>query len=292
MKKFVGFVAATALSALLLASCGSTKVSLQENSPVVVLSILGNSQIPWTADDPNDPDEAESDGLLSSMVNKLIDGDNPEIVTAIDRLDYADDSLRHILPEITGCEILDKNTVLESEAYEDLKASYFNALSSTKRATGYKDLTTIGAKEARLAFQEFGAKSGILLNFTFQKKLLTGNKWNGELRGIVTMKAKVLNERGRELHNKTYTAQTTERIKISSHQYKKDKFVASINSAIDDVIRQFAVDLMGETVAEEASGEEESVQGDPIALPARKTVSEEAQADSSAESTEAASAEQ
>lgn len=266
MKKNVVFVALAASASILLASCGSTKIAIQEHSPVAVFSIVGNSQVPWVADDPNDPDEADADGVLSSVVNKLIDGQNPEIVTALDRLDYADDSIHQILPEITGCEVLEKNVVLSSEGYDELKPSYFNLLASTKTATGYKDLTTVGSKNARIAMNKIGAKSAIVLNFTFQKKLLKGNKWNGELCGLVTMKAKLLNERGKELLNKTYVAQTTERTKISSHKYDKDAFVNTLKEGIDSAIRMFALEFVdNSTVTEEVS----EAKGQAIALPAR-----------------------
>lgn len=268
MKKIFALLLAASFGAAFLTSCGSTKIAIQEHSPVAVFSIIGNSQIPWTKDDPNDPDEAESDGLLSTMVNKLIDGQNPELVTAVDRLDYADASFRQILPEMTGCEVLSKEAVLSSEAYEDLNASYFNALSSTKSATDYKDMTTIGAKPARIAIEGVGAKSAAILNFTFQKKLLKGNKWNGELVGIVTMKAKLLNSRGKEIINKTYEVQVPTRVKISSHKYNKNTLVDSLNEGIDSVIRQFALEFIA---ADENSVEltDDSVKGQAIALPPR-----------------------
>ncbi len=279
MKKNVVFVALAASASILLASCGSTKIAIQEHSPVAVFSIVGNSQVPWVADDPNNPDEADADGVLSSVVNKLIDGQNPEIVTALDRLDYADDSIHQILPEITGCEVLEKNVVLSSEGYDELKPSYFNLLASTKTATGYKDLTTLGSKNARIAMSKIGAKSAIVLNFTFQKKLLKGNKWNGELCGLVTMKAKLLNERGKELLNKTYVAQTTERTKISSHKYDKDSFVNTLKEGIDSAIRMFALEFVdNSTVTEEVS----EAKGQAIALPARS----ESGAEESAPATE------
>lgn len=268
MKKSILWLAGAAFSAFIFASCGSTKIALQEHSPVAVFSIVGNSQVPWTADDPHNPDEAESDGVLSSMVNKLIDGQNPEIVTAVDRLDYADDSIRQILPEMTGCEILSKEAVVSSKAYADLSPSYFNLLSSTKTATDYKDFTTIGAKNARLTMESIGAKSLIILNFTFQKKLLKGNKWNGDMCGLVTLKAKLLNSRGKEIINKTYEIQTSERTKIASHKYDKNAFVATLKEAIDSAIRQFALEFVGvnEGEAIEASTDE-TIQAQAIALP-------------------------
>lgn len=288
MKKNVVFVALAASASILLASCGSTKIAIQEHSPVAVFSIVGNSQVPWVADDPNDPDEADADGVLSSMVNKLIDGQNPEIVTALDRLDYADDSIHHILPEITGCEVLEKDAVLSSEGYDELKPSYFNLLASTKTATGYKDLTTVGSKNARIAMNKIGAKSAIVLNFTFQKKLLKGNKWNGELCGLVTMKAKLLNERGKELLNKTYVAQTTERTKISSHKYDKDAFVNTLKEGIDSAIRMFALEFVdNSTVTEDVS----EAKGQAIALPARSESTTEESAPATESSAEPAKAE-
>lgn len=268
MKKNFGLLAVVTLSAFIFASCGSTKIALQEHSSVAVFSIVGNSQVPWAADDPHNPDEADSDGVLSSMVNKLIDGQNPEILTAVDRLDYADDSIRQILPEMTGCEILSKEAVVSSKAYADLSPSYFNLLSSTKTATDYKDFTTIGAKNARLTMESIGAKSLIILNFTFQKKLLKGNKWNGDMCGLVTLKAKLLNSHGKEIINKTYEIQTSERTKIASHKYDKNAFVATLKEAIDSAIRQFALEFVGvnEGEAIEASTEE-TIQAQAIALP-------------------------
>lgn len=270
MKKNVIFVALAAFASILLASCGSTKIAIQEHSPVAVFSIIGNSQVPWVADDPNDPNETDPDGILSSMVNKLIDGDNPEIVTAIDRLDYAGESFTQILSEMTGCEVLPKADVVKSDAYNDLGGSYFNLLAATKTATDYKDLTGFGGKKARMAMSGIGANSAVVLHFTFQKKLLKGNKWNGELCGLVTVKARMLNSRGKELINKTYTAQTSQRIKIASHKYDKNAFVASLNEGIDSVIRQFALEFVGaddDTNAEALL--EDGTQAQAIALPVR-----------------------
>ncbi len=270
MKKNVVFVSLAAFASILFASCGSTKIAIQEHSPVAVFSIIGNSQVPWVADNPNDPDESDPDGLLSSMVNKLIDGDNPEIVTAVDRLDYAGDSFAQILSEMTGCEVLPKADVIKSDAYNDLGGSYFNLLAATKSATEYKDLTGLGSKKARIAMKGVGANSAVILNFTFQKKLLKGNKWNGELCGLVILKARMLNSRGKEIINKSYNAQTSQRIKITSHKYDKNAFVASLNDGIDSVIRQFALEFVGaddDTNAEALL--EDGTQAQTIALPVR-----------------------
>lgn len=276
MKKNVVYVALATFASVLLASCGSTKIAIQEHSPVAVVSIIGNSSIPWVSDNPNDNDDGDPDGLLSSVVNKLIDGDNPEIVTSVDRLDYANDSFSQILTEMTGCVVLPKESVVKSEAYADLGGSYFNLLAATKTGTDFKDLTGFGGKKARIALEKMGAKSAVVLNFTFQKKLLKGNKWNGDMCGLVTMKARMLNSRGKELINRTYTAQTSQRTKITSHKYDKNAFVATVNEAIDNAIRQFALEFVGITNGEEAEAlDEANAQAQAIAIPVKAKPTEE-----------------
>ncbi|MBQ9624375.1 MAG: hypothetical protein IJR39_13710 [Treponema sp.] len=268
MKKNVVFIPLLALAAIIFASCGSTKIPLKEHSPVAVITITGNAQVPWLTDGNDDTEDGTSDGLLSTMVNKLIDGENPEIVTAVDRLDYANDSVFQILPDMTGAEFISKEEFLASEAYEDIDSTYFNLLASVKTATGYKDLTAMGAKRTRMLLKGAGAKSGIFLDFTFQKKQLKGNKWNGKFCGLVTLKAKVVNEKGKTILNKTYVAQTSEVTRVSSHKYDKSAFVATLNEAIDSTIRMFAMEFAGaEGAAPEL--EDDSVKGQAIALPVR-----------------------
>ena len=203
------------------------------------------------------------------MLNKVVDGQNPEILTALDRLDYVNDSVHQIIPEMTGVEVLEKDVVVKSEAYKNLKSSYFNMLSPIKSATDYKDLTTLGAKSARVTMKEVGAKSALFFAFTFQKRVFKGKKSSGEVEGVVSMKAKLLDERGKEVVNKTYQVTTSEKIKITNSKYNKDALVEALNTAIDDAIRQFAVEFIsteGSPVAEEDT----SIKGQAIALPPRK----------------------
>ena len=277
-----------AVCAILFAGCGSTQIAIEEHSPIAIFSITGNSQVPWVADDPDNPDEADPDGFLTSMVNKMIDGQNPEIVTAIDRLDYADDSIRQILPEMTGCTILEKDKVISSTAYKNLNESYFNALSASKKATGYKDLMTIGSKPARITMNEIGAKSALIFDFTFQKKPLKENRGNREFAGLVTMKAKLLNKQGKEIINKTYEVLCPERMKISNHKYDKDAFILTLNAGIDDAIRQFAMEFASNSVSIQ---EDESVKGSAIALPAPRTNSSKEEATEATNSNEELSTE-
>ncbi len=271
MKKINVLFLALAGAAFVLTGCGSTKISLQESSPVAVISIIGNTQVPWIdeSEDSTSPgEEPETEGLLTSMAARITDSQNPEILTAVDRLDYAFDSASMNILEMTGCAVLPKEEVLSSEAYTYMAQSYFNMLSATKTATGFKDLTTIGAKNARYLMDSTGAKSLLILSFTFQKDVVKGTKTSGAIGGVVTMKAKLLNNRGREIVNKIFVAKTSDPIKIMHGQYNKDSMVEQLENAIDDVMRQFCMELSRMSSDEPVLQESESteIQATPIKM--------------------------
>lgn len=271
MKKFNTLSLALVSIAFVLTSCASTKISLQESSPVAVISIIGNTQVPWIDEDDETilaTDEPEAESLLTSMASRIMDSNNPEILTAVDRLDYAFDSASMNILEMTGCAVLPKEEVLSSEAYTYLTPSYFNSLTPTKTATGFKDLTTIGAKNARYLMDSLGAKSLLILSFTFQKDVVKGTKTNGAIGGVVTMKAKLLNNRGREVLNKIFVAKTSEPIKIMHGQYNKDSLVEQLENTIDDVMRQFCMELSKMSSDEPVLKESENteIQATPIKL--------------------------
>lgn len=290
MKKNIAALLCGMILLSFFAGCTSTKINLSENSPMVLASVIGNSAIPWTQEDPYDDDEPTSDGILTNTVNKLLDSDNPEMMNSIDRLDYAVESFSKILPEMTGCEVLPNDEVIKSDAYLDLKSSLFNVLVSTKYATGHKDLTTFSGKNAAKFMSEVNAKSLAVLTFTFEKTLSKGNKWNGECQLLVTMNAKILNEKGRELVNKAYTSQSSKSIKIRSHKYDKQELADCVYDEIDNVIRVFASEFMtgeAEATSEVDGSNEETVEPvenvKPTALPkpVKKTETENSDVENS-----------
>lgn len=272
MKKYLGPVLFFAAATSLLTGCASTKLSVKESSPVAIISITGNTQIPWVDEESEEVSptgEPEAESLLTSMASSFTNSQNPEILTAIDRLDYAYDSANLNLLELAGYTVLPKEELLSSEAYTYMAPSYFNMLTATKNATGFKDLSILGAKNARYIMEETGAKSLLALSFTFQKELVRGTRSSGTVGGIVTMKAKILNSRGREVFNKIFVARTSGQIKIMHGQYNKETLIENLNDAIDDAMRQFCIELskMSVTEAVPEAAELDEVQATPIKIP-------------------------
>lgn len=238
MKKFFNIGVLFGLIPLFF-GCKSLPIQLSNGSPMAIVTIRSNSYIPWESEDPSEEDD--SDSIITGLVTKVLDSNNPELLTAIDRLDYIDEEIRHVIPEINNCQIVDKDKVVKSKIYKRLKKSYYNTLVDSKLATGYKDLTTLGSKNARLLMKEVGAKSILIIDGTFKKKIVNGTRKNGELAGIAFIKFKILNEKGSEVINKVITTITEKSLIIEDGIYDKDEFVLEMNTAINLAIRQFAV---------------------------------------------------
>ncbi len=263
MKRISSRITFLSVAALfLLSGCESTKnVSLDGMSPMALISVAGTNLVSWQEKTKNDSDETLStDGAFNALLNKAIDGKNPEIATAVDRLDYADESFRRIMAETAGVQLLEKSKVVSSDIYEYTRGSFYNSLSDSLCATGYKDMSVLGAKRARIIEEELGAKSLASMDFSFKKVIVKGNKQKGEMAALVTMKIKILDERGREFINKEYTRKSEKSMSILSGYYKKEELLQFINETIDDLITQFAAEFAGNDSAQ-SEGDSEGGSG-------------------------------
>ncbi|WP_191013419.1 hypothetical protein [Treponema zioleckii] len=267
MKKIIALLSALFFSAIFVTGCASTKLALKDNSPLAIVTIVGNQIVTWNT---GEEDQDAGTNLISSSINKMMDGNNPEILTAVDRLDFIDDSLRRYLPELAGCAVVDKKTVVGSEVYQNTRKSMYNALISTKDATDYKDFTTLGAKNARLFMNEFNAKSLLIVNANFYKKLAKGNKSSGLVDAYVELRFKLMDSRGREVVSRTYSALGDKSLTISGGSYDKKAFVEILNTASENAIKQFCLAYMGDfTIGDtsvESSAPETEVKGTPIKI--------------------------
>lgn len=242
MKKVVFFPTFLFLSFLLF-SCSSVPLSIEENSPVVVFSVYGNSNVPWLRSNSSGEDEDDGTGILSTTINKAIDGNNPELLTATDRLDYAEESFHVLFDEIAGVKVVDRDDFLASEIYEGIKPGYLTALDSNVFASDFKKVSIVGRKTARMIMDELDAKSLIIAEFLFQKRPVGAGK-NNQIEALVTMKVHFYDVTGKQVFTKSYTVPSAEKIPATGRKYDKGALVDLFPDTIDAAISQFVVDLM------------------------------------------------
>lgn len=234
---------------LLSVSCSSTKkiISTSDYSPIALISVTGNQTLPWYKEvDEKNFSETDGTGVLSTLVNKLIDANNPEYLSYQDRLDYSEESFHHILSDLGAGSVVDKNVLLESTVYSKISEGLLKDFNSDLASTGLKKLDGIGGKNARLLMEEVGAKSIIIADFKFTKKLLKGHKRTGMLAAHGEMSIKFYDSRGKQLTTEDYMSTSLIQLPIEKGEYDKNALVDSFPEVIDNLIGQFAMAHMTE----------------------------------------------
>lgn len=246
--------ACIAALAFFFTGCVSTnKTDISGCSPAALISITGTKLVNWKTEKiyDSDEDDSDNDGILNGLLNNTINKNSPEIATATDRLDYADESTRKILPEFAGLQILDKQTVFSSDFYKAKGRVIMNSLEYKTKATGYKDISSIGGKAARILMRETNANSLIILDFSFKKKLADGTRKDGLIAGFAAMNVKFLDRTGKIIINKIYDCNSDKKIKIQDGYYSQTELVELLKSNIDLCLTQFALEF-SENLAKES----------------------------------------
>ncbi|MBQ7159208.1 MAG: hypothetical protein IJS09_07295 [Treponema sp.] len=229
-------------------SCTSTNITLSDKVPVAVVTVTANHTLPWlneeTSDGKSDDAADDPDGLLTYAVNKLISGNNVEMTSDRARVDYAAESLNHLLEETGGFTVVPKKEVISASFYRKSRENILNYMVALVSADGYKNFMTMGSKNARILMDQIGAKSLVMANFTFQKARVSGNKWNGEAAAYAKMEIRLLDSRGKELMDREYSAISINTVPIRDRGYNKEELVELFPEAIDIVINKFVVDCM------------------------------------------------
>lgn len=244
MKKS-SFLILVATVVAIFSSCASSKViTLSEHSPVAVINLTSNHSIPYYSDETPDDEYGEDEGILGVSVSKFLYKESPELLTAPDRLDYAEEYLVKALEEIGGCEVVEKDTVINAEMYSKIGVNPLAKIGTKIYGEGYTPFYNIGAKKARLLMNEIGAKSLIMAEFKFQKTLVKGTKLSGQLGGRAELEIKVFNEKGKNIIMNTYTATSFDTIEIRKLNYDKDELVELFPPLIENLINQFVLEFV------------------------------------------------
>ena len=71
----------------MLYSCKSVPSDLASYNPVAIITVYSNTSVPWYSESSGS--ETVDDGVLTGMVNRMIDKNNPETAKAQERIDEA-----------------------------------------------------------------------------------------------------------------------------------------------------------------------------------------------------------
>src|SRR5574344_508736 len=155
-----------------LAGCQSTKVDLQQYTPTAVVTVYGNSSIPWYVEFSEMKSDSDNDtgGMLSGLVNRALGANNPEIQTVNSRIDTAAEIVKRVLEQQGQMTVIDHKIIENTPTFKNSGNSFLNNVGDDVPAEGYKIINSGSSKFNKRIAQEAGIKSTVFVVFKFQKQ--------------------------------------------------------------------------------------------------------------------------
>ena len=243
MKKFV--LVFLSLISLFFASCSSTKIALNEYESIAVIGVTGNKNLSEQVDTlyvRSEEEDTDDTNLLSMVVDKFLHGENPELLTGQDRVDYAEDYFHHALEDIAGLTVAKKEDVIESEQYKSSVVSPLGFVDTWASASGFdKNLYSIGAKKARLMMQELNVKSLVAAEFRFNKLFDDESKVKTNVHAQVIMDVILYDKNGNKIVIDSFKTESIKKLPVRKFKYDTDSLIEMYPPLIESVINAFIV---------------------------------------------------
>ena len=229
--------------ALIFTDCASNSFALNSYGSAAVVGVKGNKNLSEQTDTifvRSDEEDIDDTSILSLLTDKFLHSENSELLTAQDRVDYAEEYFHTAIEEIAGIKVAEKNDVIESEAYKNSSKNIFEIFDTWISATGFnKNLYSIGAKKARMLMQELGVDMLITADFRFNKLFADESKVRTTVRAQVIMDVIVYDSNGKKIIMDSFEATSFEKLDVKRFKYDTDALIDSYPATIESVINKF-----------------------------------------------------
>lgn len=246
MRGFSKIISAAVVAASLctgFVSCASAKIEAADVTPVAIFSIVSNDHLPWYELDKNGKLKSTGRGLLATVINPDQSFESKNKYGAIDRLNFAEDSIKRVLSENLNIEFIDKETVINSKKYKNLNSVNLNGLNNFVSPEGYRIMEYPKSYGVLTLLKDVKANSGLILSFRFYREKISGTKANGESGAVVIMRASFFDKKGKKIFEKTYTGRSTDTATARDNDLDKEKLYELYNEAIENLMFHLCADL-------------------------------------------------
>ncbi len=225
MKKLL--VLAVAVAMMGCVSTGSGKVA-RELAPVGVIGLTSNDIIFWYGE------KQQSGGLLGNAINKKVSEGLGQDVNGL--LVMAEGTLREKLA-VNSVAFIKPEIIQQADAYKKVKEDAALKLAGLICAPGYKYVTAQSKGLAADLAAALGIKTGIFVYFEFTKLMSSGVAKNGIACAAVTLNTVMVDEKGKQVSQKSYYAKSKDSFPIVAGIYKPEDLMKlypdAINGACD-----------------------------------------------------------
>ena len=225
------------------ASAGKAAVTAQKD-PIALVSVVSNWDINWQGEDPINPN------VIGPLTKRALRGgpDLAVVSNAEELINSAEKIFRDTMGELKTINLADRDTVLDSQAYQSAKLNKYQmykvneAMVMVKpenfRFVDYRDKDFYAALAA-----ETGIQRSMFVEFKFTKTMASGFGKNGECRAQIDMTVNILDAQGKGIFKKTYNLASRDTTKVSSGVYSKSELMSLFDSVISDGCYEFLDDL-------------------------------------------------
>lgn len=253
------------LLVVLLGACKSTGVDLSRYNPVAIMTVYSNPSVPWYEERSNAVSAAQQsdDGILTGAVNRTLNRNNPETVTAQDRIDSASALLSERLRDC-GIDVIDPTTCKDGTAYKNAGKGFRDYLGNTLPAVGYDALTSSNGRLNRAMCEESGAKAVLYATFRFQKVLVKDGVRNKGVAARVVLQVYGADGAGKKLFSREYTAVSSDYAElVKANIWDRAKVCALFPDPVNRTITAFLLDFAPFAYSDDRGDERETT---PIAI--------------------------
>lgn len=247
---------ATALTAVLLAAglcaCNSTSLNINpaDLSSVAIVSVSGNTSIPWyvPVNERTDEDDGEiSNSGLSAMVNKTLRGNDAELLSIETRIDSSAEILKETFGDF-GIDVVPVEKVYETPVLDQRTFNFLTDYTGSTPAEGY-DVVNFTSKVRNKEICSYtGAKCVCFAEFEYRKYKKQVSFEENDIYAHVTMKIYMENAEGKKILQKEFVAISDDYVAASTiKKYSKEKLVELFPSAIKNACNDLLIYLTGIT---------------------------------------------
>lgn len=280
------------LAGIIFSSCKTTKILPEVYSPIAIITVNGNSSIPWFVaeqDKQSEDDGKIENGALTALLNSAIHTTNPEITTVQTRVNTASKIINDTF-ERNGFELIPVEKVYKAPVIRNTMFNILTDINGSTPAEGYSSYENSSSKRDKDVCKFTGAKSTLYVTFEFRKIKEDVGFITSEVRAHVTMKVIMADSNGKVLLRKPYVGISSECILMENKKFDRNELVELYPEAIQIAMNNFIQDITGQKPAEESFvqepvedepkiTDEQRAQATTLLLPKKPVVEEETPAE-------------
>jgi len=236
MKIFKAVFLIPGLICLFSGCVSSSKAALMaDREPVALVSVTSNYDINWKDEESLDP---KVPGLLVGSALKK-DPALTFVTNSNELINTAEGILRSVLADFDVINLAENERVLHSRAYREARISSYQTRQKKAAPANFRLVDYRDRNFAAALASETGIRRSMYVEFDFTKVMRSGFGKNGKLQACVEMLVIILDEKGKTLYRKDFTAWSSDTAEVSQATYYEADLLRLFDASIEEISVDF-----------------------------------------------------